>query len=140
MNTRISRWGLFLLLPLASAGCGGDLNSVSGKVTFEDGTPVTGGMVVFESKDAKPAVTARAPIESDGSYRIGTRKPGDGAPAGVYRVLISLPPPDDPRGRFAKPPFDARYTDFSTSGLECEVKSGSNDFPIQLKRNPQVRR
>jgi hypothetical protein len=139
MNNRIFHWSWLLLLPVAGTGCGG-MNSVSGKVAFDDGAPVTGGMLVFESKDKEPAVTARAEIQPDGSYRLGTHKPGDGAPAGVYRVLVAPPPPQDPRDRFAPPPFEERYTDFSTSGLEFEVKSGSNEFPIQLQRNPKGRR
>jgi hypothetical protein len=136
MMSLIPRWGWILsLLPLGVAGCGGDLHSVRGNVTLDDGTPLTSGMVVFESKDMQPTVTARGEIQPDGSYRLGTRKLGDGAPAGAYRVLIVPPPPDDPRDRFVKPPFDERYTDFRTSGLEFVVQSGTNEFPIQLTRN-----
>jgi hypothetical protein len=138
MTNRVLRWSWLLVVLAAGTGCG-RMNSVSGKVTFDDGAPVPGGLVVFESKDQEPAITARAEIQPDGSYRLGTHKPGDGAPAGVYRVLIAPPPPEDPRDRFAPPPFEERYTDFRTSGLEFEVKSGSNELPIQLKRNPKVK-
>ncbi len=47
------------LLLWAVAGCGGPLQPVRGTVTFEDGEPVSAGLVVFESKDGQPAVTAR---------------------------------------------------------------------------------
>jgi hypothetical protein len=138
MNNRVLHWSWLLLLPIAGTGCGGT-NPVSGKVTFDDGAPLTGGMLIFESKGREPAVTARAEIQPDGSYRLGTHKLGDGAPAGVYRVLVSPPPPQDPRDRFAPPPFEKRYTDFSTSGLELKIKSGNNELPIQLKRSPKSR-
>jgi hypothetical protein len=107
---------------------------VQGKVTFADGKPVTEGTVVFERKGEGSPVTARGEIEADGSYRLGTDKPGDGAPAGLYRVLVA--PKYDPNAvdRPAKPPpFDPRYADFKTSGLEFEVKSGHNDIPITLR-------
>jgi hypothetical protein len=138
MTIPLPPWGraaaLALLLPVAAAGCGG-LHPVRGKVAFEDGAPVTGGMVVFESKDRRPAVTARGEIQPDGTYQLSMRGHGDGAPPGVYRVLIAPPPPDDPRQRFVKPPFDERYTNFATSGLEFEVKAGVNEFPIQVTQN-----
>jgi hypothetical protein len=126
-----------LLLGLAVAGCGGKLQPVRGTVAFEDGEPITAGMVVFESKDGQPAVTSRGEIQADGSYHLGTYRAGDGAPAGVYRVLVSPPAPEDPSGQFAKPPFDKRYMDFNSSGLEFEVRPGSNEFPIRVARNQQ---
>jgi hypothetical protein len=110
---------------------------VRGKVTLADGQPVTEGMVVFERKgEAKEAVTARGEIQADGSYRLSTYRPGDGALPGAYRVLVA--PKSDPNAvdRPAQPPpFDPRYADFKTSGLEYEVKpDGPNDFPITVKK------
>ena len=40
------------LLLLSTAGCGKRQYPVRGKVTFEDGSPLTKGMVVFESMEA----------------------------------------------------------------------------------------
>jgi hypothetical protein len=124
-----------LLLLGAVAGCGGSLQPVRGTVAFEDGEPISAGMVVFESKDGQPIVTARGEIQPDGRYQLSTHRSGDGVPPGVYRVLVTPPPPEDPLGRFAKPPFDERYLDFKSSGLEFEVRSGPNEFPIRLARN-----
>lgn len=124
-----------LVLLLGAAGCGPKLYPVRGTVTLADGKPVTEGMVVFERKGEDRPVTARGEIQPDGSYRLGTHAPGDGAPPGPYRVLVApkydanavdRPP--------APPPFDPRYADFRTSGLEFEVKAGSNDFPITVKK------
>jgi hypothetical protein len=107
---------------------------VQGKVTYNDGKPVTEGLVVFESSEG-PASTARGEIHADGSFELGTHKPGDGVVAGKYRVLVA--PRTDPNA-IDKPqqqaPFDRRYSEFATSGLEFEVKPGSNEFPIRLTR------
>src|SRR5262245_6096830 len=110
---------------LGAAGCGGGLHSVRGKVTFEDGTPLTKGLVLFEGKDGERTITARGDVRPDGSYQLGTNKPGDGAPAGKYRVAVTpledLADVDSPR-RAA--PLDPRFSDFNSSGLEFEVKPG----------------
>jgi hypothetical protein len=125
---------LALLLGFAT-GCGGP-QPVRGTVTLEDGTPLTKGMVVFESMAGDNKITARGDIRPDGTFQLGTYKPGDGVPPGKYRVLIA--PRDDMEDIDSpnrKPlAFDRRYSDFKTSGLEFEVKPGSNDFPIRVTR------
>jgi len=85
-----------LLLP----GCARRLSQVEGKVTLEDGNPLTKGLVVFESAEGK-GVTARGEIKADEQKDL---------------------------------PFDIKYLKFETSGLECEVKAGPNDFPIRLSK------
>jgi hypothetical protein len=125
--------GALALVALLAVGCGSGRYPVGGKVTYPDGTPVTEGTVVFESKDGGKPVTARGAIGTDGSYTLGTLKPGDGVPAGWYKVLVA--PKTDPNAvdRPSKPPaVDPRYSEFSTSGLECEVKPGVNDYPITV--------
>jgi hypothetical protein len=118
------------------------LQPVRGKVTLEDGTVLTQGMVVFESTESEKPITARGDIQADGSYELSTHKPGDGVPPGKYRVLIApridLEEIDAPN---RKPPlFDKSYTNFSTSGLEFEVKPGANEFVIQVARPGKARR
>jgi hypothetical protein len=128
---------LSALLVAGAAGCGGGLYPVSGKVTLNDGTPLTKGLVIFEGQEGDKKVTARGELQADGTYRLGTKRPGDGAPPGKYQVLISpqidVDSPQDP-------PFDKRYTQFGTSGLTFEVTAGTNDFPIQLSRPGKGRR
>jgi hypothetical protein len=127
---------LALALLLGAGGCGPKMCPVRGKVTLGDGKPVTEGMVVFERKGEGQPVTARGEIQADGSYQLSTHRPGDGVPPGTYRVLVA--PKSDPNAvdRPAKPPpFDPRYADFKTSGLEFEVKPGGpNDFPITVNK------
>jgi hypothetical protein len=103
-------------------------------VTYEDGTPFTMGMVVFEGDAGGKIVTARGELQPDGTYQLGTNKPGDGAPAGKYRVLVAPRQDIDSPAPERDRPIDFRYTSFSTSGLEFEVKSGPNEFPIQVSK------
>ena len=137
--SRMRRVLSIALLLFSVAGCGGGLHPVQGKVTFEDGTPLTIGMVVFESTDGK-TITARGDIQADGTYCLGTKRPGDGVPPGKYRVLIAPREDISAAAPERSLTFDKRYTDFSTSGLEYEVKVGPNEFPIRLKPPSKGRR
>ena len=124
---------LVIGLLLGAVGCGDSLYPVRGRVTYPDGSPVAEGIVVFERIGQENLSTPRGEIGPDGSYEIGTSKPGDGALAGKYRVLVA--PKYDPNAadRPAKqPPIDRRYSDFKTSGLEVEVKPGRNEIPLQV--------
>jgi hypothetical protein len=133
---------VMLLLLFGTVGCGSKLYPVRGKVTFADGSPVTEGMVVFESVDKEPALAARGQIQADGTFELSTHQAGDGAPAGKYRVLVA--PKYDANAVDKKPrqpaPFDVRYTDFKTSRLEFEVTaSGPNDFAIYVAKPDKAR-
>lgn len=125
-----------LVLLFGIGGCGQKQYPVSGIVTFDDGTPVAAGVVVFESQEGegKIPIMARGAIQADGSYQLSTSQPGDGVPPGKYRVRLVPPEPnlDGPKRRGLA--FDKRYTDFSTSGLEFEVKAGPNDCPIRVTK------
>jgi hypothetical protein len=127
--------GLALLVTLA--GCGRGHYPVHGKVTFPDGTPLTEGLVMFETSGAGDGmpVSARGEIQADGRFELSTHKPGDGVPPGTYRVLIS--PKKDPNAvdkKTAPPPFDQKFTSFATSQLTFEVKPQDNDCPITVTK------
>ncbi|MCI0702796.1 MAG: carboxypeptidase-like regulatory domain-containing protein [Planctomycetia bacterium] len=126
---------LALLIPLiALAGCAGGKHPVRGIVTLDDGSPLTKGLVVFERIDGGPPVSARGEIGADGRYELSTDTPGDGVPAGKYKVLVNPLDLSDVPDEQKQLPFDVKYTKFETSGLECEVKAGGTDFPIKLSR------
>ena len=118
---------------VAFAGCGPGLAPVRGKVTLPDGKPASGSQVVFESEQGGRPVSARGDVHEDGSYELSTFKPGDGVPPGKYRVQVN-PPPVMNAEAAQRPPFNAKYSDYSKSGLEFEVKAGGNDFAIQLTK------
>lgn len=129
-----------LLLVPGAAGCGKGMYPVHGTVTYNDGKPFTNGMVVFESAEGPKPVTARGDVQADGSYQLSTNKPGDGVPAGKYRVLVA--PRIDINAEMPERGLtvDKRYTEFATSGLEFEVKAGPNEFPIRVSRPAKARR
>jgi len=126
-------WGVAAAsLALVLSGCGPRMYPVRGTVTLEDGTPLAKGLVIFERVDGGPPLTARGDIGPDGRYELSTEKPGDGVPAGRYRVSINPLDTSDTPDEQKVLPFDVKYLSLKTSGLEYEVKSGANDFPIWL--------
>ena len=128
------------LAALALTGCGDRLYSVRGTVTLDDGTLVTKGMIICERFEGGPAVSGQGAIQPDGTFHLGTTKPGDGLPVGKYRVLINAMDlsdlPDDKKDI----PFDSKYLSFQSSGLELEVKNGEVDYPIRLAKSPRRKR
>jgi hypothetical protein len=128
------------LAALALTGCADRLYPVHGTVALDDGTPVTKGMIICERFEGGPAVSAQGEIRPDGTFRLGTTKPDNGLPPGKYRVLINAMDlsdlPDDKKDI----PFDAKYLNFQTSGLELEVKNGDVDYPIRLARSSRRKR
>jgi hypothetical protein len=131
---RLLRLAAVPLALVALAGCGGGKYPVRGTVALDDGTPVTRGLVIFERVDGGPPVTARGEIQADGSYQLSTEKEGDGVPTGRYKVIVNPLDLSDVPDEQKVLPFDVKYLSFQTSGLECEVKAGDNEYPIKLTR------
>ena len=128
-------------------GCSNQVR-VTGKVTFEDGTPLTEGKVVFD-KDA--SFQAVGQIQDDGSYILGSYQLADGIPRGTYKVYITgavsaetknvgtrVQTGDQTfeRGQTSIPMFTklihAKYETPETSGLVCEVKK-SMKYDIKVE-------
>ena len=126
------------LAALAFTGCGDRQYPVHGTVTLEDGTPVTRGMIICERYDGGEPITAQGAIQPDGTYRLGTARPGDGLPPGRYKVLINPMDLSDLPDEKKDIPFDAKYLNFKSSGLELEVK-GDTDYPIRLAKRAHRR-
>lgn len=114
------------------SGCGTDHKRLSGKVTFEDGSPLTKGEVIFVTESFQAVGT----IQEDGTYTVGSLGMADGLPPGTYRVYISDAVEylggdiDSPMA--AKPLVAAKYTAADTSGLTCEVPTENNRFDITV--------
>jgi hypothetical protein len=131
---------LAAFLGLAGAGCGGGLGDISGKVTFQNKTVVTGTVTVIGS-DSLPYY---GPIDKDGFYTV------EKVPVGEAKVGVTSM---DPRGVGLRPgapkrpvekgksdidpklwfPIPPRYGDFNNSGLTLTVKRGPNTYNIELK-------
>jgi hypothetical protein len=136
-RTNRSRWwatALAVGLTLSFGGCGSGKYPVRGTVTLEDGSPLTRGLVIFERVDGGPPVTARGNVQADGRYELSTERPGDGAPPGRYKVAINPLDTSDVPDEHKALPFDVKYLNLSTSGLECEVQAGVNEYRIKLSR------
>ncbi|MCL2118311.1 MAG: carboxypeptidase-like regulatory domain-containing protein [Planctomycetaceae bacterium] len=112
-------------------GCSNKVQ-VSGKVVFEDGTPLTAGTVVFDNGREQ----AKGAISENGTYRLSSMANHDGIPPGEYGVYITgalgfrgpvtmqpgtVPRPDDL--------IDAKFTSKATSELTCAIK-GATVFDI----------
>src|SRR5438046_90309 len=97
---------------LATAGCGAGKYPVEGKVVYKDGSPCTGGMVLFESLDSKVKTSSRGFIQKDGSFHMSTEHDKDGVPEGHYRVMVT------PVYGLPGTPIHTKYWRPTTSPLE----------------------
>ncbi len=125
---RIQGWFLFAGLSVAACiaclGCGAgvDISPVRG-VVQHDGTPLSGGKVLFSSTDGNKPVAGE--IQSDGTFVLTTLSAGEGASPGRY--LVSIVSELMLRGRKVKVACIAPK-DFSLT-----VESGQeNDFVINV--------
>jgi hypothetical protein len=127
----------FVVAFFAVAGCNHGPASLSGKVTYR-GKPVTTGTVYVAGPDGVQAASA---INPDGNYqvfavaagpaKIGviSLKPPAAPPRATKRAPVaSLPPPV--AGWF---PIPDLYADPLKSGLTTDLKSGPNDYDIELR-------
>lgn len=118
------------------------LNPVQGKVLW-GGKPTPGARVIFHPVSATPDLPQpSALVDENGSFRLGTRDPGDGAPAGEYKVTIdwmdlssqgvSADGGDDLRTPADK--LGGRYADPNRSTFRVTIKEGENILPpFELK-------
>lgn len=128
--------GFALVLLVAVIGCGGKQSaSVKGTVKT-NGQAVTGGTLVFSpvgtGEVGKPAT---ATIGADGSYTLGTDRPGDGAVVGKHRVTFSPPEPQVTEEQRTNPKFTPPpppYRGLAPKPAEVEVKAGSNTIDLEL--------
>ena len=100
MNTaKLFRLGLALGLLLPAVGCGPRLVTVTGRVVNPDGTPYTGGTVLFNpvALDENP-FAGQGLIKSDGTFQLGTIRPGEGIAPGRYTVVVQPPGENDVAG------------------------------------------
>jgi hypothetical protein len=130
----LGRCGLVAACLLA-VGCGRRVVLVpaEGRVTL-DGKPLEFGAVMVQPA-AGPAAQGR--INSDGTFRLGTFKPDDGAIPGQATVRVMCRKDiTQPGGERASGPslVPDRYTRFDTSGLTVEIKAGMKPLEIPLSR------
>jgi hypothetical protein len=109
---------------------------VSGKVTY-NGKPVPKGTITFVSTK-EGGRNAVGSIETDGSYRVQTEQPGDGAILGDYKVtvyahdeaVLDYIPPKPVEPKILSP---TKYENPNTTDLKATVQRGSNTINFDLK-------
>jgi hypothetical protein len=112
------------------AGCGkSDMPPtypVTGTVTFRDGEPIRGGLVVFRSL-AEDGVSVSGVVGEEGSFALQTLKGKEkaaGAPEGSYRVSFMPPQGEDQRAMM--PPVELP--------LPHQVEPKENHFDLKVDR------
>lgn len=128
---------LFLLILVT--GCGSGRYPVTGRVIYEDGTPVEEGTVIGEATVDGKLVGVQGNIEPDGTFVWGTERAGDGALPGNYRVIVMPRALGDQEMADGKlPAVASKYTRYETSGITFEVKPGKNELNIKVTK-PKAR-
>ncbi|MDR1493905.1 MAG: hypothetical protein LBT05_14480 [Planctomycetaceae bacterium] len=125
---------LLLVFPLLFlAGCGNGKMQLGGTVTFDDGTPLTVGAVIFSTD----TYSAKGNIDSNGKYVMGSISTNDGLPAGKYKVYIEGATEEIPgkNGESSRSLIDVKYSNYNTTPLSCEVPDAGNTFDIQVPKN-----
>ncbi len=123
---------LLSLAAIAAVGCGSDLATVSGTVSYK-GNPLENGRITFQGPGLPMAY---AEIDSSGRYRLNTGEQR-GVAQGEYRVAIASYKLGEITGR-GNPPSaklitPAKYAIVDTTDLKAEVGPGSNRFDFELK-------
>jgi hypothetical protein len=130
-----------LVLVAALGGCGPGPGPfpVEGVVVWEDGTPAKDlhlSSVVFDMPEKQ--TSARGIVQPDGTFSLMTSKPGDGALAGDYKVMVvegARMPLGGPGSSLMAPGYmDSKYADPRTTDLTATVKSGVNKITLKVKR------
>jgi len=122
------------------AGCNSGRCTVTGTVTYEDGSPVEAGNVIGEATVDGKLVGVQGTIKN-GTFTWGGAREGDGALPGQYKVIVVPPSLSEYQlGQGMTPAIDGKFGKYETSGLSFEVKPGKNEFPIKVTKPKNSRR
>ncbi|MBC7821080.1 MAG: hypothetical protein IAG10_29695 [Planctomycetaceae bacterium] len=139
---RLKILGLLLLSLGIASGCSGQPTAylVHGMVVFPDGKPLTRGTVEFEAINQTKPITASGEIAKDGTFRLGTFAPNDGAIAGQHRVAVisdyEIGTGVERPGELPPPQLHPRFRSFKTSGLKFTIKPRMNNILVEVDYAP----
>jgi hypothetical protein len=128
-----------LLLCALLLGCSGKkpTYSVAGKVVHKkDGSPAGAGAFVMFEAAQDPYERSMGKIEPDGSFKLSTDRPDNGAIQGEHRVSI-VPMAADGSGMDLTPKLSKtihpKYFELRTSGLKYTIQPNHrNEFLIEV--------
>jgi hypothetical protein len=117
-----------LIFSLAVTGCSNGFIAINGKVTFEDGSPLTKGGIAFSTE----TFMADGKIQPDGTFTLTSLKPGDGLPPGNYKVTIRASETD----AYEKTAnlVDPLFGDVTKTPLTAEVTAGQRKFDFKVSK------
>ncbi|MDR3233633.1 MAG: hypothetical protein LBT46_08235 [Planctomycetaceae bacterium] len=124
------------------SGCGSGVR-VSGKVTFDDDSPMALGTIMFDSG----LQVYSGAMRSDGTYSLGVTQDRQRIPAGKYKVWFSATArierlygkdgkPVEPPRQLVFSQIQEDYTGFDRTSLEADVQTGNRTFDFVVKRHP----
>jgi hypothetical protein len=115
-------WGILApVLLVAAFGCGGNKPIPVNGVVKLDGKPVEGAAVTFIPETGKTP-NASGMSDKDGTFRLTTLKPNDGAYPGSYKVIVTYQEPYE-----AATPAGGMQSAFK--GFEKTQKTGAKKPP-----------
>jgi hypothetical protein len=125
-----------IALLCAAAGCGSrePVAQVAGKIDMKDSSLQNAGirMVRFEPTTDTPSATrkgASGVIEKDGSFKVYTRRPGDGIQLGKYAVTFAFF-----RGAMdQKSLIPAKYTTAATTPYQVVIDRDRDDLNFEIE-------
>jgi len=132
-----------VLLVLITGGCSSDQKQTypaKGKLVWDDGSSaqqLSGGMVIFQS-DAEQ-ISAKAAIDQQGSFVLGTYELDDGAVAGKHKVAI-IQPASESGDYNPREIVDRRYESIETTDLEVTIEPAPNEIVLKLKPGAWVKK
>jgi hypothetical protein len=132
------------MLLVTVCGCNSDQKKTyptKGKFVWEDGAAVkelSGGMVVFQC-DAE-AISAKGPIDDEGSFVVGTHTLDDGAVAGKHKVSIMQPADQNASEYRALQVVDRKYESMDTTDLEVTIEPKPNDLVLKVTPGAWMKR
>jgi hypothetical protein len=142
----MKRFSVSCFLAIAVLLCSGCHDSelqtypVRGVVRFPDGKMLRQGSIEFESLDTETPQLARAEIQPDGSFVLGTHDLDDGALAGRHRAVVianhMIGNGAERPGMIPKSPLHPKHANFRTSELEFVIQEKTNNIIIEVQYAP----
>ena len=140
---------LILCWAASLTGCGSDapfdIVSVSGKVTYQDGSLIQADRIVVTfvpqdvtgtGKDAPASASGDVNV-ADGTFSgLTTQRHNDGAIVGKHKVLVQALKTGPAGVGEPTAAVPARYAKVATTPLDVEVASGSRYFDLTIDKTP----